>query len=309
MPEYQEDDSQAPQSNPNNNFVDNEGTPSTENTNNLEGNFDPSFGLDDQGQETPPAETNSLYAASPSVDQPSDSFDEPVPGDEVASDELNGGGEEPPSMTPESLSAGGSGGSGGRLRFLLLSTGLLFVALAGAVWFFFIRDTDQPGGIANQPTATPRPQSQTTPSASPTPSGSQGETHLECRFGLCVEVPGPGQNFCSSSFDCEEGSITPTPTAADSPEDGGTPSPTSSQSTPTPTAALGAPQATSTPAPTMTPRPTATPRITASASTPTPTPLATQLPESGAMESTLLLGSLSFLMMGYGAYVVRRKEN
>ncbi|MCA9391647.1 hypothetical protein KC614_00390, partial [candidate division WWE3 bacterium] len=69
-----------------------------------------------------------------------------------------------------------------KIIVLVLLTIVLLGVLAGTIWYFFLRDTGGEG-----PSTTP------TPTQIPQPTSSQ-DTHLECRFGLCVEVPGPGDN-------------------------------------------------------------------------------------------------------------------
>ncbi|NTV31345.1 hypothetical protein HGA91_05220 [candidate division WWE3 bacterium] len=139
------------------------------------------------------------------------------------------------------------------------------------------------------PTVTPTPTRSTT--VTPTPTGSQ-TTHAECRSGLCVEVAGDGDDMCSSSFDCATTTSTPKPSSTSAPTN--TPTPTR---TPTPSV-IGAPQSTPTPTPTSTP----TVRLSA-----TPTPLASVLPESGAVENTIFVLLLSFISLGSGWYLLTKK--
>ncbi len=198
----------------------------------------------------------------------------------------------PPDDTPLQANVGGTPGGHGsnRLPLLLGLTGVLLVILIGAVWFFFLRSTPTPSEPL--PPEGPPPGEEGPPPATtevPDVTEAPADTHLECRFGLCVEVPGPGDNLCSSSFDCEQ-ATSPTTT------------PTTTESTPTPTA-IGGPESTPTPTLTPTPTPTPSPQLTAS---PTPTPLASELPESGTTEVTLLFTLLALASLSTGWVVIRR---
>jgi len=195
---------------------------------------------------------------------------------------------------------GGKKEGRGRIIALVLIVILLLVALIGVYWWFFLRD----GVGTTSPTPTPTPT--VAMDATPTPAGdiTSGESHLECRFGLCVEVPGPGANVCSSSFDCEaDSTLTPTVT----PE---TPEPTTVEPTvtpegdtsPTPTTTnIGTPDPTNTPTPTRVPTPTYTP-------TPTATPLLTELPESGTTSTTLLILLSLIVAGGLGFFLMRKSQ-
>ncbi|NCS32427.1 hypothetical protein GW793_02950 [bacterium] len=199
---------------------------------------------------------------------------------------------------PPQPDSSGTGTSNKKNIIILTAiTAILLLILGGAIWWFFLRDSSQ-----TTPTPTPTPSIAVNPTDEPT-----AQTHLECRFGLCVEVPGAGNNFCSSSFDCEQGGaqLTATPTSG-----APTPGPTGAS---TPTAApttepTSAPTATGTLAPTKVPTATSTPTPTsAESSTVTPTPLAASLPESGTVETTLFVTFLSILFMATGIVAYRKR--
>lgn len=197
------------------------------------------------------------------------------------------------------LVAPANGGSGNNKKIfaLLALTILLLGVLAVTVWYFFLRDNGTSG-----PSATP------TPTSIPQPT-TASDTHLECRFGLCVEVPGPGDNLCASSFDCEQATITPSvgptsnpttiPVASGTPAEASPTPPAIATATPEPTTAL--PTVVPTVAPTSTPTPT-------TISTPTPTPLADSLPTSGTSDNTLMLAFLLAASTASGFLLLRKKH-
>lgn len=187
---------------------------------------------------------------------------------------------------------------------LVIITLLLFALLLGSIWFFFLRGD----GEGPQPTPTPS----RTPTAIPTQGST--DTHLECRFGLCVEVPGAGEDKCSSSFDCEQATLSPTVPPITTPSIAPTVAPTSV----TPAATITATPPTATPTttaptgitPTTNPTtlPSAPPTLRPTTPpTPSPTPIAGSLPDSGTAEMTLLFSGLFVLALGAG-FVLLRKQ-
>ena len=238
----------------------------------------------------PPAETpaSNSFASEPMYSpvstqpamHPNDMMMAPEPDHVPNSDLMNASSTATPPLPPKRDT---------RLPILLVITGLLLLALGGAVWFFFLRGDNETA----TPTPTPTASQAITPTKGASAGNASGETHLECRFGLCVEVPGPGVNACSSSFDCSStGSTSPTPTQVAS---AATVAPSA---TPTKTA-VGAPVATTAPTGTRTPTPTRTV---------TPTPLATQLPESGTTETTMIFLFLIIALLGSGITLAYRKN-
>lgn len=255
---------------------------------------------DEQEQNTPQPEEettdSNLEQSQESVedttpDQPEyETADLPKDGKEETANDLD---EQP--LPTEEITAVPPAESSNRIRFLLGITGVLILILIGTIWYFFLRPTREVTPPAT-PTSTPTPLS--IAATSPTPSS---KTHLECKFGLCVEVPGAGEDLCSSSFDCEQASI---PTSQPSP------TPATESPTPSPTTTLGGPETTpevtTTPTPTVTPTPS--PPILTNTPTPSPTPLADQLPESGTTELTFFTTILSSLILGSGWYLLRKEE-
>ena len=176
---------------------------------------------------------------------------------------------------------------------LVIITILLFALLLGSIWFFFLRGEDE----GPQPTPTPG----RTPTAIPTQGTT--DTHLECRFGLCVEVPGTGEDICSSSFDCEQATLSPTTAPITTPST----APTTAPLTATPTAA--APTGTISPTPAVRPSTSPTTNPTTQPTTlptPSPTPIANTLPDSGTTEMTLLFSGLFLLALGAGFALLRK---
>lgn len=187
-----------------------------------------------------------------------------------------------------------------RIGILLGITVFLLLALGGTVWYFFLRP--QPTAPSARPTPTPTRTAIAV--TSPTPA-TQSETHLECRFGLCVEVPGPGEDLCQSSFDCEQEAVTPsgptqapTATAAPEPTQEATAIPTQTD--------VGAPEPTNTPTPSPTTTPSPVP-TTIPTSTLTPTPIVSQLPDSGTASTTFAFTLLTLLTLGAGWTLTTRR--
>lgn len=209
-------------------------------------------------------------------------------------DDSAGGGDTGSSLNAAAV-VGGSAGGNRRTLILIGLAAVLLITLIGAAWFFFLRPTTS---TSKPPTNDEPIPPADAPLTSPTPIAT--ETHLECRFGLCVEVPGAGDNLCSSSFDCEQAATTPTPALTGTINTTTTPNPT----TPTPTTGVGAPLATATPtvAPTSAPTPTLAPT---SIPTTTPTPLVSQLPESGTTENTIMFALLTLGLIGMGIVLSR----
>ena len=246
------------------------------------------------------------------ADVPTTAADDlPLPDAEETSDDLLAGFDAPPTEPPAGdspLAPPSKRGGNGKMIILIVITLVLFAALVGSIWFFFLREPE-----GTEPTPTP--------AEIPTPivSPEVTDTHLECRFGLCVEVPGVGEDLCASSFDCEQPDTSPSPAdTSPTPADGtptpadGTPTPTSTsptpeepsptpdeETTPTPTSGM---KASPTPVPpTATPTPTRVP-------TPTPTPLTETLPESGTTELTLIFGAVFLALIGTGWFLLQRNE-
>jgi len=143
-----------------------------------------------------------------------------------------------------------------------------------------------------------------------------GSMHLECRFGLCVEIPGEGADTCSTSFDCEQAPLVPTDTPIPTITSGTTSptvaaptnsiSPTVKPTTLTPTITV-LPTVTGIISPTIQPTSNPTPTVTIKpSSTPSPTPLTDSLPISGTTDTTVLVGFFFILLVGAGIVVLRK---
>ncbi len=260
----------------------------------------------EENNETLPADTTTNESLDSNPDYDSDSLmsefgldTDPEPNVEEA-DNLNVGGGTPAEYTDSPLAPPPSHPGGSKKMIALIAiTLVLFVVLLASIWYFFLRNTGKPQG----PEPTPTIQQQITP--------QETETHLECRFGLCVETPNvdgeDNSNQCSSSFDCEqapsEPTATPTPGESISPTAGATIIPNPS----------GSPQVSNTPVPTMTTTPTPSPALTSTPTptnipTPTPTPLTSTLPESGSTETTVMLFSLMSIFLIGGGYLAFAKK-
>ncbi len=200
-------------------------------------------------------------------------------------------------------------GANPKLFILIGITALLFIILIGAIWFFFLRDK------GTTPTPTPTPTATIKPTTIPgQPTSAPGSMHLECRFGLCVEIPGEGADTCATSFDCEQAPLVPTDTPIPTITSGsGIPtvavptnsvSPTVKPTTLTPTITTK-PTITTTISPTI--QPTTIPTVTMKPSnTPSPTPLTDSLPISGTTNTTIMIGFFFILLVGAGVVVLRK---
>ncbi|PIZ48294.1 hypothetical protein COY32_00185 [candidate division WWE3 bacterium CG_4_10_14_0_2_um_filter_41_14] len=264
---------------------------------------DPSNAQDAVGEEVADADTvsgfdpNSELSAATNIDKTTSV--EPQLEEEIPTPQPNTDDEVP---TPTPASPENKNDNNKRnIIALVVITGILLIILAVTVWWFFLRD----GSSSTTPTPTPTPSIQAVnPTATP---GTQ--THLECRFGLCVEVPGAGENVCSSSFDCEQNGsqLTPTPTTGEA-----TPLVTvlpTATAVPTVTTTTITPTAQTTVQPTVTPtRAVTTTPQTTSTTTATPTPLASQLPESGTVSTTIFVSLLSLLFMSAGFVALRKQD-